>query len=126
METLLIHRSLVEIGSEGPSGNSFFVQLCNELKKENVKLFSGPRLNQLLTFGPPPAKSMKIEYGELACTIEVVDDLAGAVDHINKHGSGHTDVIITENGTFLQVVSCTRVTNVLPLQKPTPSYFSRR
>ncbi len=74
------------------------MRLCNELKKENVKLFSGPRLNQLLTFGPPPAKSMKIEYGELACTIEIVDSLGDAIEHINTHGSSHTDVIVTENG----------------------------
>ena len=106
METLLIHRSLVDGGVDYQSTildgsiRNFFVLLCNELKKENVKLFSGPVLNQLLTFGPPMAKSMRIEYGELACTIEVVDNLAAAIDHINNNGSGHTDVIVTENSKF--------------------------
>jgi len=41
---------------------------------------------------------MRIEYGELALTIEVVEDLEAAMEHINKNGSGHTDVIVTENG----------------------------
>lgn len=30
-------------------------------------------------------------------TIEIVDDLNAAIDHIHKYGSAHTDVIVTEN-----------------------------
>lgn len=51
----------------------------------------------MLTFGPPPAKSMRTEYGALECTIEVVSDLDDAINHIHKYGSGHTDVIVTED-----------------------------
>lgn len=63
METLLLHRSII--------GSDFFVKICNKLKEENVTIYAGPRLSKLLTFGPPPAKSMRVEYGSLACTIEV-------------------------------------------------------
>lgn len=50
-----------------------------------------------MTFGPPPAKSMRTEYGALECTIEVVPNINEAINHIHKHGSAHTDAIVTEN-----------------------------
>lgn len=67
------------------------------LKKEGVTIFSGPRLAQHLTFGPPQAKTMKHEYGALECCVEIVKDLDEAVSHIHRFGSSHTDVIVTEN-----------------------------
>ncbi|XP_060822015.1 delta-1-pyrroline-5-carboxylate synthase isoform X1 [Bombus pascuorum] len=89
METLLIHESHMK--------SSFFTDVCNMLQKEGVKVNSGPRLREQLTFGPPAAKSMKTEYGALECAIEVVTDIDDAINHIHKYGSGHTDAIVTEN-----------------------------
>lgn len=91
METLLIHEDLMS--------GTFFADVCSLLKRENVKIFSGPKLAQLLTFGPPPAKSLRHEYGSLDATIEVVRSLDDAIAHVHKYGSSHTDVIVTENGT---------------------------
>jgi len=45
------------------------------------------------------ATSFREEYGDLAVTVEVVDGLMDAIEHINKFGSGHTDAIITEDET---------------------------
>uniref|UniRef100_A0A1L8E2V4 Delta-1-pyrroline-5-carboxylate synthase n=2 Tax=Nyssomyia neivai TaxID=330878 RepID=A0A1L8E2V4_9DIPT len=94
METLLIHRDLMN--------GDFFQSVCNMLKEEGVKIFSGPKLNKLLTFGPTVAKSMRYEYSALECCIEVVDSVNEAIDHIHTYGSAHTDVIITENGDSAQ------------------------
>ncbi|GAB0098479.1 Delta-1-pyrroline-5-carboxylate synthase [Sergentomyia squamirostris] len=100
METVLIHRDLMD--------GDFFTSVCNMLKAEGVKIFSGPKLNKLLTFGPTVAKSMRHEYSALECCIEVVDNIDDAIDHIHTFGSAHTDVIITENSdtarTFQQQV----------------------
>lgn len=92
METLLLHNSLLK--------NDFFLQLCSQLKNKGVTVHSGPKLFAALTFAPPPACSLKKEYGSLDCTIELVDSVEDAINHINIYGSGHTDVIVTENGNF--------------------------
>ncbi|KAJ8687213.1 hypothetical protein QAD02_023007 [Eretmocerus hayati] len=89
METLLVHESHMT--------NNFFTEICNMLQNEGVKINAGPRLSKQLTFGPPSAKSMKVEYGCLECTVEVVSGLEDAVSHIHKYGSNHTDVIVTED-----------------------------
>ncbi|XP_077256477.1 delta[1]-pyrroline-5-carboxylate synthase isoform X2 [Temnothorax americanus] len=89
METLLIHESLMS--------GSFFSDVCSMLKKEGVKINSGPKLRELLTFGPPAAKSMRTEYGALECTVEVVSDVDDAISHIHRYGSSHTDVIVSED-----------------------------
>lgn len=91
METLLVHRDLME-------GGHFFNDLCDMLKGAGVKINAGPKLNAMLTFGPPLAKSMKFEYGSLECCVEVVDNLEAAINHIHSFGSSHTDVIVTEDG----------------------------
>lgn len=89
METLLIHEDLMS--------GTFFADVCRMMKKEGVKLFSGPALNQTLTFGPPAAKTMRHEYGALECCVEVVKNVDEAIAHVHQFGSSHTDVIVTEN-----------------------------
>uniref|UniRef100_A0A8D3BPW6 Delta-1-pyrroline-5-carboxylate synthase n=1 Tax=Scophthalmus maximus TaxID=52904 RepID=A0A8D3BPW6_SCOMX len=63
----------------------------------NVKIHAGPRFASYLTFSPSEANSLRTEYGDLECCMEVVDSMLEAVDHIHKYGSSHTDVIVTEN-----------------------------
>uniref|UniRef100_A0A4W6BNL8 Delta-1-pyrroline-5-carboxylate synthase n=1 Tax=Lates calcarifer TaxID=8187 RepID=A0A4W6BNL8_LATCA len=89
METLLIHRDILR--------TPLFDQIIDMLRTERVKIHAGPRFASYLTFSPSEAKSLRIEYGDLECCMEVVDSMHEAVDHIHKYGSSHTDVIITEN-----------------------------
>ncbi|XP_061600784.1 delta-1-pyrroline-5-carboxylate synthase-like isoform X2 [Cololabis saira] len=89
METLLIHRDLLR--------TPMFDQIIDTLRTENVKIHAGPRFASYLTFSPSEVKSLRTEYGDLECCIEVVDSMEDAVDHIHKYGSSHTDVIVTEN-----------------------------
>uniref|UniRef100_A0A8C6U953 Delta-1-pyrroline-5-carboxylate synthase n=1 Tax=Neogobius melanostomus TaxID=47308 RepID=A0A8C6U953_9GOBI len=90
METLLIHRDLLR--------TPLFDQIIDMLRTEQVrKIHAGPRFASYLTFSPSEVKSLRTEYGDLECCIEVVDSMQEAVDHIHKYGSSHTDVIVTEN-----------------------------
>lgn len=89
METLLVHSEHIQSG--------LLQRLCDKLHSQNVQLRSGPRLHQQLTFGPPPASSMRMEYSSLACAVELVNDVHQAIDHCNTYGSSHTDVIVTED-----------------------------
>jgi delta-1-pyrroline-5-carboxylate synthetase len=76
---------------------SLSVQICQSLKQKGVAIYSGPRLSAALTFGPPAAEKLSLEYGDLACTVELVAGLEEAVEHIHKYGSSHTEVIVTED-----------------------------
>ncbi|XP_070401529.1 delta-1-pyrroline-5-carboxylate synthase isoform X1 [Nothobranchius furzeri] len=89
METLLIHRSILK--------TPLFDQIIDMLRSEQVKIHAGPRFASYLTFSPSETRSLRTEFGELECCLEVVDSMQEAVDHIHKYGSSHTDVIITEN-----------------------------
>ncbi|KAK2360838.1 delta-1-pyrroline-5-carboxylate synthase [Trifolium repens] len=103
METLLVHQDL--------SGNGGLNELIAELKREGVQLYGGPRASALLKIAE--AKSFHTEYSSLACTIEIVDDVFAAIDHIHHHGSSHTDCIVTEDSevaeTFLRQVDSAAV-----------------
>ncbi|KAK4351379.1 hypothetical protein RND71_030692 [Anisodus tanguticus] len=87
METLLVHKDLVQTGGLNV--------LILELQERGVSLFGGPKASSLLNI--PEANSFHHEYGALACTVEIVEDVNSAIDHIHCHGSAHTDSIITED-----------------------------
>ncbi|XP_030256996.1 delta-1-pyrroline-5-carboxylate synthase isoform X3 [Sparus aurata] len=91
METLLIHRDILR--------TPLFDQIIDMLRTEKVKIHAGPRFASYLTFSPSEAKSLRTEYGDLECCMEVVDSMEEAVEHIHKYGSSHTDVIVTENAS---------------------------
>ncbi|XVF55199.1 hypothetical protein PTKIN_Ptkin06aG0017700 [Pterospermum kingtungense] len=87
METLLVHKDL--------SCNGLLNELIVELQHEGVTLYGGPRASSLLNL--PEAHSFHHEYNSMACTVEIVDDMQAAIDHIHQHGSSHTDCIVTQN-----------------------------
>ncbi|KAL6519441.1 Delta-1-pyrroline-5-carboxylate synthase [Orobanche gracilis] len=87
METLLVHQDL--------SGSGGLQDLIVELSHGGVTLYGGPRARSLINVSE--AKSFHHEYNSRACTIEIVDDVKAAVDHIRRHGSGHTECIVAED-----------------------------
>ncbi|KAF8396846.1 hypothetical protein HHK36_018481 [Tetracentron sinense] len=100
METLLVHKELlkngglneliVELQCEVLFQLDFHSRKCNILKLylcasvAGVSLYGGPRVSSL--FNITKAHSFHHEYNSMACTIEVVDDVHAAIEHIHRHG----------------------------------------
>lgn len=92
METLLIHQSRAA---------EILPELAQKYAEKNVELRGCPKTRQIL----PQAhiadeQDWDMEYLAPVLAIKVVTDFDEAVSHINKHGSHHTDSIVTENYTF--------------------------
>nr|AGP25716.1 1-pyrroline-5-carboxylate synthetase [Cicer arietinum] len=98
METLLVHKDL--------SCNGGLNELILELQREGVQMYGGPKASAMLNI--IETSSFHHEYSSLTCTIEIVEDVFAAIDHINKYGSGHTECIVTEDAevaeTFISQV----------------------
>ncbi|HTU14586.1 MAG TPA: glutamate-5-semialdehyde dehydrogenase [Solirubrobacterales bacterium] len=45
------------------------------------------------------------EFLDLKLAVAVVDDLEAAIEHINRHGSGHSEAIVTENAQAADLFS---------------------
>ena len=46
---------------------------------------------------PAAPEDFDTEYLDLILSVAVVDDLDGAIEHIRRHGSGHTEAIVTRD-----------------------------
>ena len=92
METLLIDSDIAteQLPSIGKAlaDNGVELRCCNK---------SRAILDNDLTV-PASEKDWDTEHLDLICSIRIVDGIEGALEHINTHGSGHTDCIVTENG----------------------------
>eukprot|EP01116_Phalansterium_solitarium_P019390 TRINITY_DN538_c0_g1_i1.p1 TRINITY_DN538_c0_g1~~TRINITY_DN538_c0_g1_i1.p1 ORF type:complete len:734 (-),score=333.88 TRINITY_DN538_c0_g1_i1:1404-3605(-) len=88
VETLLVHEALLD--------GQRIQRLLSALRKAGVQLFGGPRAAEHLSLNPM-TDGFRKEYSSLAMTVELVDGLDQAIEHINKYGSSHTDAIITEH-----------------------------
>ncbi len=105
METLLVHKDFAE---------KVLPDLVKKFKEKNVELF-GCIATCNLSLGVLPASEVDwdMEYNDLKLSIKIVASFSEAVKFINKHGSGHTDVIITENRVraeqFLNEISSSSV-----------------
>lgn len=92
METLLVHADIA--GQVLPRVAAIY-------RDKNVEMRGCPRTREWVgdALAATP-EDWATEYLAPIVSIRVVDDFDQAVDHINTHGSQHTDAIVTENLTL--------------------------
>lgn len=69
------------------------------LQKERVEIKGCSRVLSIFSNGVASAaeSDWDEEYLSLTLAVMVVDNIDHAIEHINKHGSGHTDAIVTKD-----------------------------
>ena len=92
-ETLLVHEDLA---------GSFLPKALTALHEAGVVLHAGDRAEIVarsigVPFEEASEADFDTEWHSLEMNVRVVDDLDAAIDHIARHGSGHTEAIITED-----------------------------
>lgn len=87
-ETLLVHREIAE---------NALPALGKALWDAGVSLRGCERTRQILPCEPATDADWDTEYLDYMLSVKVVDSLQEAISHINRHGSGHTDAIVTAN-----------------------------
>ena len=93
METLLIHEKQI----------SNLPKIYDRLKKFNVEWFGCPKTLKALTgkkyVQPADTKSFDTEYLDFKINCRVVSSLTEAIEHIEQHGSHHSECIVTASET---------------------------
>ena len=87
METLLVDQSVAA---------SFLPPMAAQFREKGVELRGCPRTRDLIEAVPASEEDWDTEYLAAILSIRVVDGLDQAIEHINQHGSHHTDAIVTE------------------------------
>jgi glutamate-5-semialdehyde dehydrogenase len=88
-ETLLVHAAIAE---------RFLPDALADLHAAGVELVGDERARELVAdvgVGAATDEDWGTEYLDLKMVVGVVDSLEEAVDHINAHGTGHSEAIVT-------------------------------
>ena len=87
VETVLVHRGIAQ---------EFLPKLLTRLRERGVIVHGDERVRSLDNEVQSVAAWHR-EYGEPEIAVGVVNSLDAAIDHIHKHGSAHTESILTED-----------------------------
>jgi glutamate-5-semialdehyde dehydrogenase len=85
---------------EEPVAAVFLPRVAASLRRRGVELRGCPATCRLVPETiPARPEDFDTEFLDLVVSIKVVADLEDAVAHINRHGSSHTDAIVTNDWT---------------------------
>lgn len=92
-ETLLVHKRIAA---------DVLAPLRSALQKAGVALRGCERTQALIACEAAVMADWDTEYLDAVLSIRIVDSLDEAITHINEHGSGHTDAVVTQNAEAAQ------------------------
>ncbi|HEX3012233.1 MAG TPA: glutamate-5-semialdehyde dehydrogenase [Syntrophomonadaceae bacterium] len=89
IETLLVHSAVAE---------KFLPPIIKDLQAAGVEIRGCERTGDIVKGICTASDSdWDEEYLDLIIAVKVVDSLQEAIDHINRHGTGHSEAIVSEN-----------------------------
>ena len=84
-ESLVVHRDVA---------GAFLPRVINDL--QGVDLVGDATAQAISSqIGPASPEDFSTEFLALKMSVAVVDDLDAAIDHVNRHGTGHSEAIVT-------------------------------
>jgi glutamate-5-semialdehyde dehydrogenase len=95
-ETILVHSGIAEM---------FLPQLAKSFAAEGVRLRGCTETRRIVADVNMEVNSDEewhTEYSDLTVAIRVVENMEAAIDHIERFGSHHTEVIVTDDETSAQ------------------------
>ncbi|MBR5286259.1 MAG: glutamate-5-semialdehyde dehydrogenase [Clostridia bacterium] len=90
-ETLVVHENIAKA----------VLPLVKE-RLDNVILRGDEKTREIIDVNEATEEDFYTEYNDYILAIKVVSDVKEAVDHINLHGTGHSEAIITNNNENAQ------------------------
>lgn len=88
LESLLIDTAVAE---------EYVPVICRALEERGVKLLGCERTRKIYPMEEAGEEDWSTEYLDYILSIKTVEGVRGAIDHINKYSSHHTDGIITDD-----------------------------
>ncbi|NIB99426.1 glutamate-5-semialdehyde dehydrogenase [Halobacterium sp. R2-5] len=104
VETLLVSEVVAD---------DFLPGMVERYEDAGVELRGDDATRDIVDVDPATEEDWETEYGDLELSIKVVEDVYDAVDHVNAHGSKHTESIVTEDddtaAVFMQGIDAASV-----------------
>ena len=89
METLLVHKNVAE---------KFLPMLYEAMSAKKVELRGCDKARAICPdMQTAEEADWSTEYGDLILSVKVVDDVAVAIEHINRYNTGHSETIVTRD-----------------------------
>jgi len=91
IENLLVHKA---------AATKFMPLIAEELREAGVEIRGCQATREIVPWIKAAAESdWDEEYLDLIIAVKIVKDLDEAIEHINTHGTGHSEAIVSENYT---------------------------